>query len=253
MSDTVVLAIGGNALAPAGLGDFAGQEERARGVADDGGRAARLGAPPADGPRQRPPGRRARDGPGGGRARDPHAAPLRARGDDPGPARLPALAGDRRRARVERPPARGRGGDDPGGRAPGRPGLRPAHQADRPLLLGGPRAPAGRGARGWDVAEDAGRGWRRVVASPEPVEVVECLGDPAPARRGRGRGRLRRRRRARRARGRRAGRGGRGHRQGLRGGADRRPGGRDLAAAADRRGPGRPRLRHAGGAAASTG
>ncbi len=31
--DTVVLAIGGNALAPAGLGHFAEQEERARGVA----------------------------------------------------------------------------------------------------------------------------------------------------------------------------------------------------------------------------
>jgi carbamate kinase len=28
-------------------------------------------------------------------------------------------------------------------------------------------------ARGWTVAEDSGRGWRRVVASPEPVEVVE--------------------------------------------------------------------------------
>ena len=29
-------------------------------------------------------------------------------------------------------------------------------------------------ARGWAVAEDSGRGWRRVVASPEPVEVVEA-------------------------------------------------------------------------------
>jgi carbamate kinase len=34
---------------------------------------------------------------------------------------------------------------------------------------------AGRRAEemGWDVVEDAGRGWRRVVASPLPVEVVE--------------------------------------------------------------------------------
>ncbi len=26
---------------------------------------------------------------------------------------------------------------------------------------------------GWQVVEDAGRGWRRVVASPEPIEIVE--------------------------------------------------------------------------------
>jgi carbamate kinase len=26
---------------------------------------------------------------------------------------------------------------------------------------------------GWDVVEDAGRGWRRVIASPQPIEVVE--------------------------------------------------------------------------------
>ncbi len=26
---------------------------------------------------------------------------------------------------------------------------------------------------GWDVVEDAGRGWRRVVASPRPVEIIE--------------------------------------------------------------------------------
>ena len=27
--------------------------------------------------------------------------------------------------------------------------------------------------RGWDIVSDAGRGWRRVVASPEPLEIVE--------------------------------------------------------------------------------
>ncbi len=28
-------------------------------------------------------------------------------------------------------------------------------------------------AEGWTVAEDAGRGWRRMIASPEPLEIVE--------------------------------------------------------------------------------
>ena len=27
--------------------------------------------------------------------------------------------------------------------------------------------------KGWDVREDAGRGWRRVVASPKPIDIVE--------------------------------------------------------------------------------
>ncbi len=48
----------------------------------------------------------------------------------------------------------------------------------RPTKPIGPFFPAGRArrlaeARGWTVAEDAGRGWRRVVASPDPKEVVE--------------------------------------------------------------------------------
>lgn len=30
-----------------------------------------------------------------------------------------------------------------------------------------------RDEEGWDIVEDAGRGWRRVVASPDPVRVVE--------------------------------------------------------------------------------
>lgn len=28
-------------------------------------------------------------------------------------------------------------------------------------------------AEGWQVVEDAGRGWRRVIASPQPVEIIE--------------------------------------------------------------------------------
>lgn len=34
-------------------------------------------------------------------------------------------------------------------------------------------AEEGRAVEGWDIVEDAGRGWRRVVASPLPKEIVE--------------------------------------------------------------------------------
>jgi carbamate kinase len=36
-----------------------------------------------------------------------------------------------------------------------------------------PTASERRSTDGWDVVEDAGRGWRRVVASPMPVEIIE--------------------------------------------------------------------------------
>jgi len=39
-------------------------------------------------------------------------------------------------------------------------------------------------ARGWTVREDAGRGWRRVVASPEPVAILEAEAVRALARAG---------------------------------------------------------------------
>ncbi|MGB3712808.1 MAG: carbamate kinase [Candidatus Promineifilaceae bacterium] len=55
--------------------------------------------------------------------------------------------------------------------------------ADDPALLN-PSKPIGsfmdemqaisrRDAEGWDVVEDAGRGWRRVVASPKPLRIIE--------------------------------------------------------------------------------
>ena len=70
---------------------------------------------------------------------------------------------------------------------------------------------------GWSVVEDAGRGWRRVVASPIPEEVVEAECDQEPDRR-RVRGHHRRRRRhpGDRERQRRSGRRRSGDRQGLR-------------------------------------
>ena len=48
--------------------------------------------------------------------------------------------------------------------------------------------------RGWQVVHDAGRGWRRVVPSPQPLEVVELERDPLAARLRHDRRRLRRRR-----------------------------------------------------------
>ena len=39
----------------------------------------------------------------------------------------------------------------------------------------------------WTVVEDAGRGWRRVVASPLPKEIVEIDVDQSPYQRGRDR------------------------------------------------------------------
>lgn len=39
-------------------------------------------------------------------------------------------------------------------------------------------------AEGWPVVEDAGRGWRRVVPSPEPVEIVEEVAIRDAVRRG---------------------------------------------------------------------
>ena len=56
--------------------------------------------------------------------------------------------------------------------------------ADDPAFAAAPTKPVGpfydeaeahrrAAARGWDVGEDSGRGWRRLVASPRPVEVLE--------------------------------------------------------------------------------
>ena len=47
---------------------------------------------------------------------------------------------------------------------PARPGLRPPDQADRPVLRRRSRPRQLAAERGWDVVEDAGRGYRRVVA-----------------------------------------------------------------------------------------
>jgi carbamate kinase len=173
MDATVVLAIGGNALAPSGLGEFADQEERARGVA-----AAAVAIVEA--------GQRL----------------LVVHGNGP---QVGALAMAQEAVSREIPP-------QPlfvlGAMTQGQLGYLLAQAIGDALVRAGrPRAVAavmtqvvvstedpafgeptkpigpffseGRAhrlaeARGWRVVEDSGRGWRRVVASPEPIEVVEA-------------------------------------------------------------------------------
>ncbi len=172
MSETVVMAVGGNALAPSGLGDIAGQTARARQVAThavsllDGDR--RLVLVHGNGPQV------------GALALAQEAV---AREVPPQPLHvlgamtqgqlgwlLCEAIGDAMAARgLERAVAAivtqvVVDPDDPGFRNPTKP-IGPFFSAGRAKRLAA--------ARGWDVADDAGRGWRRVVASPAPVEVVE--------------------------------------------------------------------------------
>jgi carbamate kinase len=53
---------------------------------------------------------------------------------------------------------------DPGFRRPTKP-IGPFYEQDRARTLAR--------EKGWTVVEDSGRGWRRVVASPKPLEIVE--------------------------------------------------------------------------------
>lgn len=172
MSETVILAIGGNALAPAGLGEFAEQESRARGVAETAvrmiGDGARLLVVHGNGPQV------------GALALAQEAV---ARDVPPQPLYVLGAMTQGQigfllcQAIGDALAATGRPRDvaavmtqvvvDAGDPAFSRP--------TKPI---GPFFPAGRArrlaeARGWTVAEDAGRGWRRVVASPDPKEVVE--------------------------------------------------------------------------------
>lgn len=172
MSEIVVMAVGGNALAPSGLGEVEEQRERARHVAGhavsllDGGR--RLVVVHGNGPQV------------GALALAQEAV---AREVPPQPLHvlgamtqgqlgflLGQAIGDEMEARgLERTVAAivtqvvvDR--DDPGFTNPTKP-IGPFFSAGRAKRLAQ--------ARGWDVVDDAGRGWRRVVASPAPMEVVE--------------------------------------------------------------------------------
>jgi carbamate kinase len=173
VTSTVVLAIGGNALAPAGLGEFSDQEERARGVA----RAAaaiveageRLLVVHGNGP-QVGALAMAQEAV----AREVPPQPLfvlgamtqgqlgyllsQAIGDALAEAGRPrTVAAVMTQVVVSR--------DDPAFGTPTKP-IGPFFSQGRATRLAD--------ARGWSVAEDSGRGWRRVVASPEPIEVVEA-------------------------------------------------------------------------------
>jgi carbamate kinase len=169
---TVVLAIGGNALAPAGLGDFADQETRARRVAEtalailDGGQRLLVvhGNGPQVGALAMAQEAVAREVPPQplfvlGAMTQGQLGYLLAQAigdalDRDGRTRSVAAVMTQVVVRA----------DDPAFGRPTKP-IGPFFSEGRARRLAE--------ARGWAVAEDAGRGWRRVVASPSPVEVVE--------------------------------------------------------------------------------
>jgi carbamate kinase len=170
---TVVLAIGGNALAPPGLGDFAGQEQRAREVARTAvailARGDRLLIVHGNGPqvgalamaqeavaREVPPqplfalGAMTQGQLGYLLAQAVGDAMVEAGRDRAVAAVMTQVVVDPR---------------DPAFSTPTKP-IGPFFSEGRARRLAE--------ARGWAVAEDSGRGWRRVVPSPAPVEVVEA-------------------------------------------------------------------------------
>ena len=172
MSEVVVMAVGGNALAPSGLGSISEQMERAREVA--GHALSLLGG-----------GRRLvivhGNGPQVGAlalaqeavAREVPPQPLHVLGAMT-QGQLGWLLSDAIGDALERS-GRERtvaaivtqvvvDADDPGFAHPTKP-IGPFFSAGKAKRLAD--------ARGWDVTEDSGRGWRRVVASPVPIEVVE--------------------------------------------------------------------------------
>ena len=69
-------------------------------------------------------------------------------------------------------PRRHRRDPDPGGSR--RPGLRRAEQADRRVLHARSRPRSASASRAGRWSRTPGRGWRRVVASPQPVRIIEA-------------------------------------------------------------------------------
>ena len=163
----IVIALGGNALLHRGeRPDAAPQLDQVAKVAAPT-RRARPRARGRHRARQRPTGRPAGAGERSRRVVDPALPAGRPRGRDPGTHRLLAPAGDR-----PHPDRAGRDPRDPdrGGRR--RPGLREPHQVRRVGVRRASRPRPSPTEHDWTFARD-GDGWRRVVASPAPVRIVE--------------------------------------------------------------------------------
>ena len=138
--------------------------------------------------------------------------------------------------------------------APDDPAFDQPDQAGRTVLQPR-RTPQRIGAEtGWEFVEDSGRGWRRVVPSPMPLQDPRCAGDQRASRRRRDPDRGGRRRDSGGARsGRRPSRRRGGDRQGFDERAPRRRRGRRCARDAHRRRSSRARFRHSRPSARSSG
>ena len=165
----IVVAVGGNAIVKAGQAgtwdeQLANVQRDRRGRA----RAARAGPRGRAHARQRPAGRRAAAPAGARRGRGRAAAARRADRGDPGADRLPA----RERVRRGRPDACRSPCCSPA--CSSTPTTTPSRTRPSRSARSTTRTEAKRRAEtlGWDVAPDAGRGWRRVVPSPHPLEVL---------------------------------------------------------------------------------
>ena len=185
----IVVALGGNALLQRGEPPTAEVQRRPRRRGDGRGRRARPRPRRRAHAWQRAPGGAARAA-GGSAYTEVPAYPLDVLG-----AESEGMIGYVLEQELENrlPGHERRDRAHAGRRRPRRPGVRRAVEADRRDLHARSRPGSWPRERGWSIAPDNAH-FRRVVASPQPLRIVELRRDPDARRLGRARRLLRRRR-----------------------------------------------------------